>query len=55
MDIDTHERWGYGPDDIEAAVEHLSKASELCFHNGITFDLRLIQKLFPDFSTDGIP
>ena len=54
MDIDTHERWGYGPDDIEAAVEHLSKASELCFHNGITFDLRLIQKLFPDFSTDGI-
>ena len=54
MDIDTHERWGYGPDDIEAAVEHLSRASELCFHNGITFDLRLIQKLFPDFSTDGI-
>ena len=54
MDFDTGEQWGYGPGDIAQGVEHLMQASELIFHNGITFDLPLISKLYPDFSTDGI-
>ena len=54
MDFDTGDQWGYGPGDIAKGVEHLMQASELIFHNGITFDLPLISKLYPDFSTDGI-
>ena len=54
MDFDTGERWGYGPDEIDQGVEHMMKASELILHNGITFDLPLLRKLYPDFSTDGI-
>lgn len=54
MDFDTGERWGYGPGDIDKGVEHLMKADELIFHNGIQFDLRLLRKLYPAFSTEGI-
>lgn len=54
MDFDSGERWGYGPNEIDTAVEHLMQASELIFHNGCTFDLPLIHKLYPHFSTDGI-
>jgi DNA polymerase I-like protein with 3'-5' exonuclease and polymerase domains len=54
MDFDTGQRWVYGPDAIDQAVQHLSQASELIAHNGICFDIPAIQKLYPDFSTDGI-
>lgn len=54
MDFDSGERWGYGPTEIDTAVEHLMQASELIFHNGCTFDLPLIHKLYPHFSTEGI-
>lgn len=54
MDFDSGERWGYGPAEIDTAVEHLMQASELIFHNGCTFDLPLIHKLYPHFSTEGI-
>ena len=54
MDFDTGQRWAYGPDKIDQAVQHLSQASELIAHNGICFDIPAIQKLYPFFSTDGI-
>jgi len=54
MDIDTGERWVYGPSEIDQAVHHLMQASELIFHNGIQFDIPAIKKLYPDFSTDEI-
>ena len=54
MNADTGQRWVYGPDQIDQAVEQLSQASELIAHNGITFDIPAIQKLYPFFSTDSI-
>ena len=54
MNADTGQRWAYGPDRIDQAVQQLSQASELIAHNGITFDIPAIQKLYPFFSTDGI-
>lgn len=54
MDFDTGQRWVYGPDQIDEAIQHLSQASELIAHNGICFDIPAIQKLYPNFSTDGI-
>ena len=54
MDFDTGQRWVFGPDQIVNALSLLSKASEVVAHNGITFDIPAIQKLYPDFSLDGI-
>ena len=53
MDFDTGQRWVFGPDQIVDALSLLSKASEVVAHNGITFDIPAIQKLYPDFSLDG--
>jgi DNA polymerase-1 len=54
MNADTGQRWAYGPDQIDQAVQQLSQASELIAHNGLCFDIPAIQKLYPFFSTDGI-
>ncbi len=54
MDFDTGQRWVFGPDQIDEAIQLLSQASELISHNGICFDFCAIQKLYPDFSLDGI-
>lgn len=44
----------YGPDEINQAIEIMQNASMLAFHNGTTFDVPAIKKLYPDFDTDGI-
>ena len=54
MDFDTGQRWVYGPDQIDLAVEQLSQASELIAHNGICFDIPAIKKLHPNFNTSKI-
>lgn len=36
----------YGPDRIEAALEHLSTADWLAAHNGLDYDLRVLRKLY---------
>ena len=54
MDADSGQRWVYGPDAIEEALQKMMEASELILHNGICFDIPAIRKLYPQFSTDGI-
>ena len=46
--------WVFGPGEIDDAIDFLQSADELIFHNGITFDVPAIQKLYPNFSTDGL-
>ena len=46
--------WVFGPEEIDDGVTLLQSADELIFHNGITFDVPAIQKLYPWFSTDGL-
>lgn len=54
MDLDTGQTQAFGPEEIEQGIAKLQQASELIAHNGITFDIPAIQKLYPDFSTDRI-
>ena len=51
---DPSQTWVFGPDEIEQGIALLQSADELIFHNGITFDVPAIQKLYPNFSTDGL-
>lgn len=44
----------FGPEEIDAGVALLQSADELIFHNGITFDVPAIKKLYPNFSTDDL-
>lgn len=44
----------YGPDEIDQAIERMSNASELIFHNGLCFDILAVLKIYPFFSLDGI-
>ena len=39
----------FGPDEIDLAVDHLSRAPVLCGHNIIGFDIPVLQHLFPGF------
>ena len=48
------ETWCYGPDEIDAALEQLQSAEMTVAHNGITFDIPAIQKLYPDFNPTGV-
>ena len=48
------ETWCFGPDEIDAGLEQLQRADMLVAHNGITFDIPAIQKLYPDFKPHGI-
>ena len=41
--------WVFGPEEIDDGVALLQSADELIFHNGITFDVPAIQKLYPEF------
>lgn len=52
MDADDASRtWVFGPGQIDDGVQLLQSADELIFHNGISFDIPAIQKLYPGFST----
>src|SRR5690606_41927877 len=44
-DIDTHERKEYGPEELDSAIEHLSRATWLIGHNIIQYDFPLLRKL----------
>ena len=48
------ETWCFGPDEIDAGLELLQRAEMLVAHNGITFDIPVIEKLYPHFNTHGI-
>ena len=54
LDLDTGEKRSFNPGEIDAGIAYLETASELIFHNGITFDIPALRKIYPDFSTDGI-
>jgi DNA polymerase I-like protein with 3'-5' exonuclease and polymerase domains len=44
--LDCDEVNAYGPTEIDAALEHLQRADYLVSHNGIGYDLPLLQKLY---------
>lgn len=46
--------WSYGPDKIDDALAHLQQADVWVGHNLLCFDIPAVQKLYPDFSTEGI-
>lgn len=51
-DIDTKEVHFFGPDKVEEGVRFLASADLLVFHNGIKYDLPVIEKLYPWFKMD---
>ena len=48
-DLDSSTLYKFKPYEIDAGVALLEKADELIAHNGITFDVPAIQKLYPNF------
>ena len=53
QDYDTGIMYSYGPDKIPEALEMLSNASVLIAHNGISFDLPAIKKIYPNWTYKG--
>lgn len=45
-DVDTRERFQWGPEELPAALEHLAKADTLIAHNGQRYDVPLLIKLY---------
>ena len=45
QDVDTGEKWSFGPDDLDEACILLSKATMLIGHNIIGYDNRIMQRL----------
>lgn len=45
-DVDTHEIFPYGPDQIQEGITHIKEADELIGHNISLYDLPLLQRLY---------
>jgi DNA polymerase I len=52
-DIDSDTVASYGPTEISAALEHLARAAGLVAHNGQSYDLPLLKRLYGWAPTDG--
>ena len=48
-----HPVWSYGPDQIKEGLEMLCKADELVAHNGLGYDFKVIEKLYPSWPFKG--
>lgn len=48
FDIETGERWGYGPNEIEEGLKKLSESDVVVGHNVLDFDLPACWKVFPE-------
>lgn len=48
-----HPVWSYGPDQIKEGLEMLCEADELIAHNGIGYDFKVIEKLYPSWPFNG--
>lgn len=46
LDADTGDVWSYGPDDIEKGLDELYNAYTIVAHNGTTYDIPLLRKLY---------
>ena len=45
--------WSYGPEQIKEGLEMLCEADELIAHNGIGYDFKVIEKLYPTWPFKG--
>lgn len=50
--VDTGQVHSFGPSEISEALDLMSGASQLIAHNGISFDIPAIQKIYPEFNVD---
>ena len=48
-----HPVWSYGPDQIKEGLEMLCEADELVAHNGLGYDFKVIEKLYPTWPFEG--
>lgn len=46
LDADTGDVWSYGTDDIEKGLDELYAADTIVAHNGTTYDIPLLRKLY---------
>jgi len=53
-DLDSGKQRAFGPFDIDKGLDYLMKADEILGHNILAYDLSVLAKLYPQFSTDGI-
>ena len=53
-DLDSGKQRAFGPFDIDNGLDYLMKADEILGHNILAYDLAVLAKLYPHFSTDGI-
>ena len=51
IDLDTGHEWGFGPSEIDKALDMLANAELICGHNIIKYDLPVIRKLYPNWTT----
>lgn len=51
-DIDTKQVHFFGPDQIKEGIRFLQSAELLVFHNGIKYDLPVLEKLYPHLPID---
>ena len=54
QDLDTGEKRGFGPFEIEAGIDHLLTATELVGHNILAYDIPVLKRLHPRFDTGDI-
>ena len=52
-ELNTGEAWSYGPDKIKEGLKIAAEAPELIAHNGLTFDIPAIQKVYPNWKPKG--
>lgn len=52
QDVDTHEVFSYGPNEIQQGLDRMAAADKLIFHNGIKFDFPALEKVYPDWRYD---
>jgi DNA polymerase III alpha subunit (gram-positive type) len=45
-DTETGDVWSYGPNEIEKGLDELYSADSIAAHNGTTYDLPLLRKLY---------
>ena len=54
QDLDTGEKRGFGPFEIDAGIDHLLTATELVGHNILAYDIPVLTRLHPRFDTGDI-
>ncbi len=55
QDVDSGEKFSYGPMDVPTAIDHMAEADLLIGHNILGFDIPALVKVYPHTTVDLVP